>query len=65
MGPVFPAPGGSHAGPHPTDHGKLGSKPHLATDRTGIPLMHSESPADRQQPLPSGRPGVTDCVRLN
>jgi hypothetical protein len=32
-------PFGPHTGPNPTDRGKLGSKRHLVTDRTGIPLV--------------------------
>ena len=47
MGPAWPAPGGPHTGPSPTDRGKLGSKHHIITDRQGIPLIFCVTGANR------------------
>jgi transposase len=44
---VRAAYGGGETGPSPVDRGKPGTKHHLITDASGIPLASSITPADR------------------
>ncbi|WP_369368776.1 IS5 family transposase [Streptomyces sp. CG4] len=55
--------GGPETGPNPVDRGKMGSKIHLVTERTGLPLSIGISPANTDdsqglEPLVRGIPPI-------
>lgn len=42
---------GEEVGPNPTDRAKLGTKRHIVSDRTGVPLSTVISAADKKDSL--------------